>query len=112
MQIPREAGDSPRPMRGGDRLSRRDDGRHPSWQWGRGRFVRRLRPRGIRAAWEEGNNPDTTMLHWTLVFLVIAVIAAILGFGTLAGAAATIAKICFVLFLVIWLVTLLTARRA
>jgi uncharacterized membrane protein YtjA (UPF0391 family) len=52
------------------------------------------------------------MLHWSLVFLVVAIIAAVLGFGTLAGAAATIAKVCFVLFLIVWLVSLLTTRRA
>jgi uncharacterized membrane protein YtjA (UPF0391 family) len=52
------------------------------------------------------------MLHWSLVFLVVAIIAAVLGFGTLAGAAATIAKVCFVLFLIVWLVSMLTARRA
>lgn len=52
------------------------------------------------------------MLHWSLVFLVVAIIAAFLGFGALAGAAATIAKVCFFLFLVIWLVSMLTTRRA
>lgn len=56
------------------------------------------------------NQTTTTMLHWTLVFLVIAIIAAILGFGTLAGMAATIAKVAFVLFLVLWVVGLLTRR--
>lgn len=56
------------------------------------------------------NQTTTTMLHWTLVFLVIALIAAVLGFGTLAGMAATIAKVAFVLFLVLWVVGLLTRR--
>jgi uncharacterized membrane protein YtjA (UPF0391 family) len=71
-----------------------------------------LQPVGTGAAQGEGNNPKTTMLHWSLVFLVVAIIAAVLGFGTLAGMAATIAKVCFVLFLVIWLVSLVTTRRA
>jgi len=52
------------------------------------------------------------MLHWSLMFLVFAIIAAILGFGGLAGTAVGIAKILFFVFLVIWLVAFLTGRRA
>ena len=52
------------------------------------------------------------MLHWSLMFLVFAIIAAILGFGGLAGTAVGIAKILFFVFLVIWLVALITGRRA
>ena len=48
------------------------------------------------------------MLHWSLMFLVFALIAAVLGFGGLAGAAVGIAKILFFVFLVIWLVAFLT----
>ena len=39
------------------------------------------------------------MLHWSLMFFVFALIAAILGFGGLAGAAVGIAKILFFVFL-------------
>jgi uncharacterized membrane protein YtjA (UPF0391 family) len=53
-----------------------------------------------------------TMLHWTLVFLIIALIAGILGFGGIAGTAVGVAKILFFLFLVIWLMSLLVGRRA
>ncbi len=52
------------------------------------------------------------MLHWSLVFLVIALVAAILGFGGIAGTAIGLAKILFFVFLVIWLVALLFGRRA
>jgi uncharacterized membrane protein YtjA (UPF0391 family) len=52
------------------------------------------------------------MLHWTLVFLVLALIAAILGFGGLAGTAIGIAKILFFVFLVIWLISFLFTRRS
>ena len=55
---------------------------------------------------------EDLMLHWSLVFLVFALIAAVLGFGGLAGAAVGIAKILFFVFLVIWLVAFLTGRRA
>ena len=41
------------------------------------------------------------MLHYALVFLVVALIAAALGFGALAGTAAWIAKVLFIVFLVI-----------
>jgi uncharacterized membrane protein YtjA (UPF0391 family) len=51
------------------------------------------------------------MLSWALTFLVIALIAGALGFGVVAGTAALIARICFVLFLVLFVVALLTGRR-
>lgn len=51
------------------------------------------------------------MLHWSLVFLVIAIIAAVLGFGGIAGTAVGIAKVLFFVFLVLWLVSFLTRRR-
>jgi uncharacterized membrane protein YtjA (UPF0391 family) len=41
------------------------------------------------------------MLRWTLAFFVVALLAAFLGFGTLAGTAASIAKILFIGFLVL-----------
>lgn len=47
------------------------------------------------------------MLRYALVFLVIAIVAAILGFGVLAAAAATIAKILFGIFVVLFLVGLI-----
>jgi len=46
------------------------------------------------------------------MFLVFAIIAAILGFGGLAGTAVGIAKILFFVFLIVWLVAFLTGRRA
>jgi uncharacterized membrane protein YtjA (UPF0391 family) len=51
-------------------------------------------------------NKETTMLGWALTFLVIALIAAALGFGGIAGAAAGIAKIIFFVFLALLLVSL------
>ena len=41
------------------------------------------------------------MLKWAATFLVIALVAAIFGFGFVAGAAAGIAKILFFLFIVV-----------
>lgn len=47
------------------------------------------------------------MLRWALVFFVVALIAAVLGFTGIAVAAAGIAKIMFFLFVVLFLITLL-----
>ncbi len=52
------------------------------------------------------------MLHYAVVFLIIALIAALFGFGVIASAAAGIAKILFVVFLVLFVVSLLMGRRA
>jgi uncharacterized membrane protein YtjA (UPF0391 family) len=51
------------------------------------------------------------MLRYALLFLIVAIIAGVLGFGILAGTAAMIAKVCFVLFLVLFLFSLLGPRR-
>jgi uncharacterized membrane protein YtjA (UPF0391 family) len=47
------------------------------------------------------------MLSWALIFLIVALIAGALGFTNVAGAATGIAKILFVIFLVLFLVSLL-----
>ena len=52
------------------------------------------------------------MLRWAVIFFVIALIAAFLGFGGIAGDAAGIAKILFFVFLVIAALSFLFGRRA
>ncbi|HEX2257279.1 MAG TPA: DUF1328 domain-containing protein [Afifellaceae bacterium] len=47
------------------------------------------------------------MLGWALTFLVVALIAALLGFGGIAGAAVEIAKIIFFVAIVLFLVSVL-----
>jgi uncharacterized membrane protein YtjA (UPF0391 family) len=47
------------------------------------------------------------MLYWTLIFLVIALVAGLFGFGGIASASAGIAKILFAIFLVLFLVSLI-----
>ena len=47
------------------------------------------------------------MLYWAAVFFIIAIIAAVFGFGTVAGGAYGIAKILFFVFLVLFIVSLL-----
>ena len=55
------------------------------------------------------------MLRWALGFLVVAVIAAMLGFGGLAQTSAGIAKVLFVVFMAGFVITLsmglVAARR-
>ncbi len=46
------------------------------------------------------------MLHYAAVFFVIALIAAVFGFGGIAAGAASIAKVLFFIFLVGFLVSL------
>lgn len=48
----------------------------------------------------------TDLLKWTLVFFILALIAAAFGFGGLAGTASSIAQILFFGFLVFAVVTL------
>jgi len=52
------------------------------------------------------------MLQYAWVFLVIALIAAVLGFGVIAGTAATIAKFCFIVFLVIFVISFFMGRKS
>ncbi len=47
------------------------------------------------------------MLYWAVVFLIIAIIAAVFGFTGVYVAAAGIAKILFFIFLVLFIVSLL-----
>jgi uncharacterized membrane protein YtjA (UPF0391 family) len=53
-----------------------------------------------------------SMLSWALAFLVIAVVAALFGFGGIATAAAGIAKLLFFLFLMIFIVMLVLGLMA
>jgi len=62
-----------------------------------------LRPRLDRGVSQRG----VTMLSWALTFLVVAIIAAIFGFGGIASTAAGIAQILFVIFLALFLVSLI-----
>ena len=51
------------------------------------------------------------MLRWALLFLVIALIAGVLGFWGLEGTAMWIAKVLFVVFLICFIVSLVQGRR-
>jgi len=55
------------------------------------------------------------MLRWALIFLVVGLIAGVLGFTSIAGASIAIAKTLFYIFILIFLVLLVagivTGRR-
>jgi len=53
------------------------------------------------------------MLYWALVFFIVALVAAVFGFGGIAVASAGIAKILFFLFVVLFVISLIMglARR-
>lgn len=50
------------------------------------------------------------MLHWALVFLVLALIAGLFGFGLVAGLSLEFAKILFFVFLVLFVLSWLRGR--
>ena len=51
------------------------------------------------------------MLSWSIFFLIIALVAALLGVSSIAGAAAEIAKMLFGVFLVLFVISFFFGRR-
>ena len=49
------------------------------------------------------------MLRWAMTFLIIALLAALLGFGEIAGAASSIAVLLFWVFVVLFLLSLIAS---
>lgn len=47
------------------------------------------------------------MLYWAVVFFIIAVIAAVFGFGGIASASAGIAQILFFIFVALFVIALI-----
>ena len=51
------------------------------------------------------------MFGWSITFLVVAIIAGVFGFAGVEGTAAWIAKVLFVVGLVVFLIMLATGRQ-
>jgi uncharacterized membrane protein YtjA (UPF0391 family) len=51
------------------------------------------------------NTKGNAMISWAITFLVVALIAAVLGFGAIAGTAIEIAKIIFYVAIVLFLIS-------
>lgn len=49
------------------------------------------------------------MLGWSIAFFIVALIASVLGFTGIIGAAASIAKMIAVAFLILFIISLVTA---
>lgn len=47
------------------------------------------------------------MLRWALIFFIVAIVAAIFGFGGIASATAGIAQVLFFVFLAVFVISLL-----
>jgi len=50
------------------------------------------------------------MLYWAVVCLIVAIVAGILEFGGIAGTATDMARILFVVFLILFIVSLVMRR--
>jgi uncharacterized membrane protein YtjA (UPF0391 family) len=63
---------------------------------------------GTPSAWERARTSllEIVMLSWAITFLVIAIIAAVFGFGGIAAGAVGIAKVLFFLFLIAFVVSM------
>ena len=51
------------------------------------------------------------MFDWTVIFLIIAIIAGIFGFSGIAGTAVGLAKITFFISLLIWVIALIAIKN-
>jgi len=52
------------------------------------------------------------MINWAVTFLIVAIIAGLLGFSGIAGAATNIAWVLFVVGLIVAAIMFLTGRKA
>jgi uncharacterized membrane protein YtjA (UPF0391 family) len=52
------------------------------------------------------------MLRWAILFLIVAIIAAVFGFGGIAAAATDVARLLFVVFLALFVIALVMGRRS
>lgn len=71
--------------------------------------LRKKQLRGFKTGASFGGG-GSFMLYYTLVFLLVALVAGALGFWVVAGIASTIAKVLFVIFLVLFIASLFKRR--
>jgi uncharacterized membrane protein YtjA (UPF0391 family) len=57
------------------------------------------------------NERKNIMLRWAAIFFLIAIVAGVFGFGSIAGTAASIAQFLFVVFIVLFLLSLAFGKR-
>jgi uncharacterized membrane protein YtjA (UPF0391 family) len=52
------------------------------------------------------------MLSWSLTFFIVAIIAAVFGFGGIAGEAAWVGTVLLVVFLILAVISMVVGRRS
>lgn len=70
----------------------------------------RVKP--CRAISIPSSNVQELMLKFSILFLLVAIIAGAFGFGGIAGTSAWIAQVLFVIFLILFAVSFLFGRQA
>jgi uncharacterized membrane protein YtjA (UPF0391 family) len=55
---------------------------------------------------------EIDMLSWAILFFILALVAAVFGFGGFAGTFAGIAKVLLALFVIAFIVSLVMGRRS
>jgi uncharacterized membrane protein YtjA (UPF0391 family) len=88
-----------------DAAAARRVARRLDWHGGHRVGIEATQPRAYELPLSESairlERRSTAMLHYAVVFFVIALVAAVLGFGGIAAGAAGIAKILFFVFLIL-----------
>lgn len=51
------------------------------------------------------------MLRWAILFLIVAIVAGVFGFGGIAGEAAWIAKVLLFVFVILFVVALVLGKK-
>jgi uncharacterized membrane protein YtjA (UPF0391 family) len=59
----------------------------------------------LRLKTENGFEAETVMLSWVVTFLIVALIAGVLGFGGVAGVSIEIAKTIFFIAVILFIVS-------
>jgi len=69
-------------------------------------WVQAVSPKATSSHNDACTKEGACMLYYALVFLIVAIIAGLLGFGAISFAAAGVAKILFFIFLILFLISL------
>jgi uncharacterized membrane protein YtjA (UPF0391 family) len=72
---------------------------------GAGLFQQSVRDASVAGIEGATTNRGGVMLSWVVTFLVVALIAAVLGFGGIAGASVEIAKAIFFIAIILFLIS-------
>jgi uncharacterized membrane protein YtjA (UPF0391 family) len=60
---------------------------------------------------QQAINKERYMLNWSVTFFIIAIVAAVFGFTSIAGSAIDIAKVLFGVFLILALISFILGRK-